>query len=482
MRGLQNLLKQISLLLILAVSNFCQSDGLFYKWKYFVSDPFYLEKYSQQNNPAFLVEDYVQNFLISDVNLCRETGSFRRSFDPESQNEYSINFQGIKKLDSNKVFWGSASYLIEDRINVNRSLKYDPYSGEAFFLLDSDHGDTRYYGPNFNAAYSQKVFEKTTIGFLINYEILKGLKDRNSNALTLLRSVGINAGIAHKFSSDFLVGIYSRIYDSQESIEGKGDELTQLELFNYRGEKYFVRTIGNIVKEKIKKDYFTLSPHTIINIGNGELFLSGEYGQSNTKILIPKQQLIDHEEGYSNLEKWKFDLSFFYKLNNNYSMLIKSGWTKNNSWSKNSEKNLLLWKWNTSFADAGINLFYNVMKEKVLLSAGYKFQSANFDSTKYIDNKFLSSTSANHGFNVGLLCYPSSRTMLISEISYRLKDDKIIYAGTDLIEPSVKNIFRIKTNFFELDFIINYFYMKTKIPESKREKFNFGIDLKLSEF
>ncbi|RJP69569.1 MAG: hypothetical protein C4539_07460 [Ignavibacteriales bacterium] len=459
-----------------------QTNNGLNEWNNFIDNQYYLKNFTQLNNPAFLFQDYRQNFLRTNLNFINESGAFRRAFDPENQNNYSVLFQGIKKLDSSKVLWGSASYTIDDRKNVNRSLKYLPYNGEAFFLLDDGMGNIKYNGPTLSAVYSQSITGNTILGLHVNYGILKGLKSNYSNTSILLRNVGFNFGVIHNLNSNMLVGLNVEYYDLQESFEGKGNELTQTEFFNYRGEKYFIGSIGSVLKEKLKKNYFSICPQAIYKFSKGEFILSGEYRHSNARSFLPKQQLIEFEEGYSSRNNWRLNLSFIYEINQDLSLIINSGFYKNYCWSKNSEKNLLLWEWNSSFSNSEATLFANVLKGVLKISAGYKYQSADFDSTKYIDNKIITSRFANHTFNFGLLLLPSSRILIVTELAYRLKEDNIIYAGTNFIEPFLKNIFRIKADTFEIDLCLNYNFLRAENSDSKRKNINISLDLKLSDF
>ena len=87
---------------------------------------------------------------------------------------YGAGFEGVKTLGDRGTFHGYASYLVEERSGVYRSLKRTPYGGEAYFLTDTTTGSFTYKGPSVSFAYA--------------YEIIPGLSPSVGISDTLCRT------------------------------------------------------------------------------------------------------------------------------------------------------------------------------------------------------------------------------------------------------------------------------------------------------
>jgi len=373
---------------------------------YGISDQDYsLNPYDLGNNPAWLQNDDTVSWLRIQPSLQNEHGDYKRYYDPRSTTLYGLGFKGIKTLGTDGTFLGETDYSYELRKDVPRSLKYDTYGGEAFFMTDTNSGGFRYNGPSVRFKYSYQLFPSFFIGADAHYKILDGLKDVYSRASILYRKLGGDFGVTYSFTDAFSFGILGMIGDEQEKIESADVDLTEVEIFNYRGETFSIRKRAGSVKQKIKKKMTGIGTQIYYFIPqNFELGVSASYKNSKEDILVPystaTQSFAEYGEGFSSFNIYDIIARGRYFLSPQLQMGGTFEIHRNSSWSKNPSRDLLLWEWNVTSMVIGIGGSYKFNHE-LLLSTEYEITKLSVDSSKYIDSRYSSFGAVNHILRFG---------------------------------------------------------------------------------
>ena len=214
---------------------------------------FTLNPYDYAGNPAWLIEDERTSWLKLLPAAGGEWGDLHRRFDPGSVVAFGAAFDGVKTLDEKGTFRGLASYDVETRHDVYRSLKRVPYGGEAFFVTDTMTGNFTYAGPTVQFIYSYELFPDIAIGTSVRYQIQKGLKDRYSRVSSLYRDLQARIGATVKGGDSWVFGASVEPWDNQEAMEAKSEESFEVELFNFRGDTYATRQRGSSIDHKVRK-------------------------------------------------------------------------------------------------------------------------------------------------------------------------------------------------------------------------------------
>ena len=361
-----------------------------------------LNLYDFGNNPAWLYQDEKQDWLKITPSFSGQNGKYRRYYDAQENNLYELNLTELKTLGKSGTFIGYTSYDYEERINVNRSLKYNTYAGEAFFFTDTTEGNVRYNGPKVGFVYSFELLHNLFIGANISYRILNGLKKIYSQAETLYRLVEGNLGIAYKFNENIVFGITSNLSDSQESIVAVSEQGTEIEVYNYRGETYSIKGRSTTVQQKVKKNGYGIGSQLYyVPSSKLELALKGNYSVSGTKILFPKGYLINVEDGFADFRNYDFNMKLKYFATKDLMFGVTAKYVNNNSWSKISGRDLLLWKWDLDESTFGAGVSYYFENNKLLIGLDYENNLVSADSNKYIDNRYDKLSSGNHLLKIG---------------------------------------------------------------------------------
>lgn len=443
-----------------------------------------LNLYDFGNNPAWLYMDASYSYLKLSPSFENTRGNYRRYYDYERKNKYDLGFTGVKTLGTKGTFLGYTTYSIDDRINVNRSLKYNTYAGEAFFMTDTTSGNIKYEGPKVGFIYSLEVLPKLHFGFSAGYRILKGLKSIYSSSETIFRDVDAEVGLAYQLSENANIGIKAAYLDSQESIEAKSTEGIDVEIFNYRGEKNAVKDRSSYIRGKIRKQGFSAGPQISIKASdNWDLAFKAAIRSSYTNVLLQRHQLEEFEDGYSSFDGYNAELRSRYELCDGLSFGASLLYENDESWSKHSSRNLKLWDWNTREQAAVIGFEYILPSKNILIGVEYQAGSMKADSSKYIDGTSNSIMSADNVFRTG------TEFIILPDLSVRAGYN-LIHNQFDLITGG-RNV---TTNLFSAGFeyklttitSVNIFFQYCSIsPEKgnvKRNSFNLLTEIKLLSF
>lgn len=392
-----------------------------------------LNLYDFGRNPAWLYSDENNSWLKINPVFTDIKGDYKRKYDFGSENLYHLGFTGVKTLGTKGTFLGYTSYSINDRIGVNRSLKLNPYAGEAFFMTDTTMGNFKYDGPKVGFMYSFELLPDLFAGASVEYQILQGLKNTYSRAQTLYRGVGGSAGLAYRFSDALIVGADLNLFDTQESIEAKSDEGTDVEIFNFRGETYFIKDRAAASTQKIRKQGESFSCQLYMNpFVDFEIAIKGKYSESDTKILLAKPQIKEYEDGYAGFENIGVELKSRYEVTPDFRLGFTLFNFSDDSWSKNTIRDLLLWKWNMKETGAGIGASYFFSTLDLLIGAEFEMSKIDADSSKYIDGRFNTITTNGNLLKIGSELSITQKMVLRAGYNYGTDKYDVVYGGEDV--------------------------------------------------
>ncbi|MGE5437818.1 MAG: DUF6850 family outer membrane beta-barrel protein [Syntrophothermus sp.] len=402
-------MKKILLLitLILSTSAFSQQERLSGMGYLDISIPdkyHTFNPYDLGNNPAWLVNDETNSFLKIIPSFSGYDGTYRRYYDAAGENLYKLKFAGLKTLKSGGTFYGETSYEYDFRRSVNRSLRYNTYGGQAFFIADTTAGNFRYMGPLIKFAYSYEPINKLYAGASIKYRILDGLKYIYSRAEVLYREIETNVGVAYNFDENYSLGLNYTYLNDQENIESKSEDLLDVELYEFRGEKYAILKRGSTINQKIKGSGHEVSLQFYQSSELMETGLAATYRKSNQKVLIPftlqTQSFNEYEEGYSSFSSASLELKSRYHLTNKVSLALTAGYFRDYVWSKNTAKIKTLWEWEINNFVGGAGLSWKI-NNNFIAGIEYNYSNINADSSKYIDSRFFKENFGNHFIKAG---------------------------------------------------------------------------------
>ena len=372
-----------------------------------VDKDFLLNPYDLAGNPAWLINDEKSDYLEITPSVTGIWGDYKRLYDPSENNYYELLFEGVKTLGTDGTFLGQTSYEYDYRKDVYRTLKYNTYRGEAFFINDTTTGNFRYNGPTMKFMYSFKPVDNFFVGATAKYKILDGLKNVYSRAQTLYRNIYGDIGLAYNFGNDIVAGVKVSINDEQETITADSEDLLDVEVFNYKGETFSIRKRASSVEEKIRTINKDFSGQICFKpVENLEVALIGGFSQGNLKILIPytisstNESFQEYEDGYANFNNYNFLLVGQYHLSSDIIVSVKGIYEEDKSWSKNSTLDLLLWEWKTKNIGAGVGGSVKLCDD-LLLGIEYELTSSNIDSSKYVDGRVNSVDATCHIGRIG---------------------------------------------------------------------------------
>ena len=440
-----------------------------------------LDPYILGNNPAWLVNSQISQRLEISPSYDNTYGNYHRYYDSDNIHNFNVGFVGIKPLGTNGTFKGSAFYDYQLQKNRNRTLTLETYSGDAFFFVDTTAGDFRYNGPTFEFMHSLKLYDKLYFGASVRYKILDGLKKIFSYAQSLYRNVSGNIGLAYNFSDKITLGFHYTLFDAQERIEAKDINLLTVKAFMYRGETYRVDKSGTSPDYKIKKAgqsfNFQIYSQQFENFIMG---ISAKYFLHNSKVILRDKSLL-YEDGYSSYNSIDVNLETRWLINNFSTLGFTTGYFSNNSWSKNSTRNLLLWEWNIDDKFVGFGGTVKILNNKLLLGAEYELHSISTDSSKYIDNKSSEINGINNIIRFGSEYYFSDNITLRFGYNLFLQQYDFIYGGSDLVGHKITTGLKyVISNKFEIDSMFRY--QKFKVSKNDLLKTDVGIFLTLRFF
>jgi len=445
------------------------------------------DPYDLGKNPAWLYLDETETWLKMMPSINYSNGDYKRYYDPQSVTNYNLGFKGIKTLGEDGTFLGETNYSYEMRRDINRSLKYDTYAGEAFFMADTNQGTFRYNGPSIKFMYSFEMIPELFVGASINYRILDGLKNVYSRASVLYREVGGTVGLAYKISRDFSVGLTGVLSDDQEKIEAKSEELTDVEIFNFRGETYAVRKRSSAVTQTIRKKGKGLGAQLYWTPDqNSEFGLHTELYNTKENILIPfsttTQSFQEYSEGFASFENYNILVKGRHKVSAD--LLIGTSFELHHkrSWSKNPTRDLLLWEWNVNSLKLGIGSSFQIDKN-ILISAEYEYENVKADSSKYIDSRLTDLLSNNHVIKAGSECEVLPNSFIRVGYNFGMIEKDILSGGENVNYHVVTCGFGVKfLNSFDVDLSFIYNNYKPKLGDKNRSSFGSYLTTKLYSF
>lgn len=424
------------------------------------------------DNPGYLMLDEKETHLRINPSLGFSWGDMRRAYDSEGKDIYGINFRGIKALGEKGTFLGYTSYNHEIRKDYNRTLTYDPYGGESFFVRDTTSGDYRYSGPRINIQYSFPFTNELYLGVSTTYQLLDGLKSVYTNAQTIYREVDVTFGMVYMPLETFIAGAKAGYADFQETIEAKDVNLLEVEIFNYRGDTYFIKQRGSSETQKIRKRRLIFGGQMFYQYGNIiNVGLQGNYYPSNSKILIPQSGFIDVEEGYASFDS--YDLQGVVRMIpfKNTTAGVSFGYYSRDSWSRNSKLNLTLWEWNTNEITGGGGIAYKVESIDLLLGGEIEFRQTKTDSLKHIDNRYVNDSFSDVLIKTGGEIEVLKDTYIRGGFNYGTKGFDLVTGGKDVTQMLVT--FGVGYPLLESLYIDAYFeYGKQEAKESSYKVYN----------
>ena len=441
------------------------------------------DPYDFGGNISYLYLDETTSWLKINPSLNSNWGDYKRPYDADNVNLYGLNFTGLKTLGTDGTFIGSVSYIYDSRINVNRSVKYNTYQGDAFFINDTTSGNIHYNGPAVKFGYSFELFSGLYLGATVGYKILDGFKEIYSQTSTVLRDVDGSVGITYKlFNSAFLSAGFST-YNSQQTLTIELSAPVDDEIYNYHGDNYFITQIGNPITEKLKEYGYSWNSQFYCNPDkNSEVGLNFVYSNSNEKVLLENQSvngnvLLDVENGFAYFNQYLVEFKGRYDLTPDLTVGLKGSWLYNSSWSSSQE--LLVWDWNNKTAGAGLGATYNI-SPSFLISLEYNYSHVNADSSKYIDNHFTTVSSNDHIFRIGGEYEIFSKVFLRGGGGYGIIGKDIVYGGSNI--KYALATFGLGFNLFDsfsIDFLLDYNNYKPKQLDYSHSFFDGLITLKL---
>lgn len=443
--------------------------------------------YDLGNNPAWLSLDETETWLKIMPSINYGKGDYKRFYDPQSVTMYNMGFRGVKNLGEDGTFLGETNYSYEMRRDVKRSLKYDTYAGEAFFMADTNQGTFRYNGPSIKFMYSFELFPNLYLGASVNYRILDGLKNVYSRATVLYREVGGTVGLAYRVSPEFNIGLTGVLSDDQEKIEAKSEDLTEVEIFNFRGETYSVRKRSSPVSQTIRKKgkgvgaqlFWTLDQYS-------EFGLHADIYNSKEDILIPystsTQSFEEYSEGYASFQNYNILAKGRYKLSDDWLLGSSLELHHKNSWSKNPARDLLLWEWKVNSFKLGVGSSYHLLDD-LLISAEYEYENVKADSSKYIDSRSVNFSSNNHLIRTGIEQEIFDNLFARAGFNYGIIPEDILSGGKDVNYYVVTLGTGLKfNNSFDVDLTFVYNSYQPKNENIKRTRFGSFLTVKLFSF
>jgi hypothetical protein len=442
-----------------------------------------LTPFNFAGNPAWLFVDEKENYLDISPTLSNSWGNYHRKYDSDGTMIYTTSFKGIKPLGELGTFLGYTSYSYEIRRNFNRSLKKNPYAGESFFFVDTTSGNFRYNGPEVMLMYSWEPISKLYFGGSASYQIIDGLKKIYTYAKTIYRNVGVQFGVAYQPVQDLIIGSNIVLFDEQESIQVEDVNLLEVEVFKYRGENYFIYSRGSQVNHKIRTKGESYNTQIYFRpINKIEIAIASTISPSRKKILVPFSSFDELEEGYTNYLDFSSKLACRYKISNQLLFGVMGNYSDNKSWSKLSQRNLLLWEWQVKQINLGIGLSYKFKLFPVMLAAEYEIGFLSTDSSKYIDNRISEKQFNQNSVRIGAEYLLSDKLAIRFGYNIALKDFDIYGGGENFTQNKI--ILGLSLPFEDFSVTGNVEYSKASLENLNfhRSSIGWNIYLRLNSF
>jgi hypothetical protein len=456
--------------------------------KYIVPDRYVtLNPFDFGGNPAWIYMDDVDSWLKFQPSYSGNTGDYKRNYDPQSQNVYGLTITGLKTLGDDGTFLGETSYEYDRKKDVARTLKRNPYAGEAFFFTDTTTGNFRYNGPKIKFSYSLEPVNNFFTGASASYKILDGLKDIYTRAEVLYREIEANIGAAYQLTDNFTIGMNFIYLDTQEKIQSKSEDLMDVEVYSFRGETYSLRKRSGTVDQKIRGKGSNLSGQIYYRPGiTSEIALIGSYGNTGQRIIMPFSMtdlsFTEFEEGYTSFNTSSVLLRSRYELFRSFYAGLSAGYSNNYVWSKHTDYDKTLWEWEIEDVSGGIGFSYKITPS-VLIAVEYDYIHLNADSSKYIDSKYISARSGNHNIRMGGEYEMIDNVYLRAGYNYTSLERDIVYGGENVTINRISagaGIYLLPS--LSLDILMEYNFYKGLPADLKKSGYSALTTVKLYSF
>ena len=281
---------------------------------------------------------------------------------------------------------------------------------------------------------------------------------------------------------------YNKETDKQEEkIEAKSEDLTEVEVFNFRGETFSVRKRSSSVSQTIRKKgngvgvQFYYTPEK-----NGEYGLHADIYNQKEDVLIPfstsTQSFQEYSEGYASFQNYNILAKGRYKLLDEWLIGSSVEVHHRSSWSKNPARDLLLWEWKVNSLRLGIGSSYYLNKN-LLVSVEYEYENVKSDSSKYIDSRSTAILSNNHLVKAGAEDEILPNTFLRAGFNFGIVEKDILSGGEDVSYYAVTCGVGVRFfNSFDVDLSFIYNNYKPKMGDKQRSQFGSFLTTKLYSF
>jgi hypothetical protein len=389
-----------------------------------------LTPYDFDGNPAWMARDETKTRLDVVPSGGYVSGDYRRRYSAEAIDIYHAKFDGVKNLDSSGVFRGSADYVYETRQMYERSLKRNPYAGEAFFYADTTAGEFRYNGPDARATYAFEPIDGLTLGVFGGYMLLDGLKRVYTYAEVVDREVVGVFGAAYEPTPGLVIGATVELEDESEKIAANDVNLREVETYYYRGETYRVSDRGSTSEQRIRKSRFEPRGQIYWRPLEGlELAAAGGPSYGSTIVEAPTGLIIEYEEGYASFDGYEAKAAAKWRAFDNVTAGARVRYEQAASWSKISDRDLLIWEWETDALGVEAGVAYEGEGFLATIEAGATARNA--DSTKYIDRRFVSLSSTDFRFLAAGEFAVSEIAVARAGVGYATLEHDYLYGGED---------------------------------------------------
>lgn len=442
-----------------------------------------LNLYDFGGNPAGIVFDEVKNGVFIDLDFKNINGDYRRIYEPGILDLYELKFIRFQNLGKSGIFRGFATYTVENRKNLYRSLILNPYDGKAFFVTDTTTGNFKYTGPGVRFDYGLEITKNLSSGIRLTYSLLDGLKDIYTRTRTIYRNITGNLGLAVKIFKTFNLGLTFGVYNAQEKLEAKSEDLYDAEVYLSRGDIYSIKRRSNVVNLKLMESGYSTGFQIVYgNTLKNAVAFRLTYNQLGQFLLIPYGLLEEYEFGYANREILETSAAGRFRINNSFIFGFYASDAFFDIWSKHSERNLLLWHQKINKANLGFGSKFTPPSENYIVVTEFTIEKATLDSMKYIDNRFVKISGYAYSLKLGFEYKISKSFIFRAGFNFKLYE-KDIWTGLNKVNYyKIASGTEINSRYF---LIVNFGkYRSTQSPlnyktKSTRETLSISLAIKL---
>ena len=324
--GLLSVSGQDSLRLFPRISNQYDEERL--HMKNYDYNPANMPDYSSVSMSEFRV-DYQSD---KQKNYLRQMGS--------GDNGIRLKTNSYKKLKSNNVVWGNASYSSMTRKNLRYNENLDLDRIAPYVTLDSVGGDLHLENYHFSGGYGKKT-DRLSFGLSGSYDAQMAYRSRDPRLRSTTSDLLLAAGINYKVYRDYQVGIFGEFNKyTQNSTVNFVNQVSYPIVYQSVGFGYMNYLFNNSFKTQYEEFGYKLGGQ--ISGKNGkDFYITGTLsGSNNTKSIYPKNgnryyDSSDLESKISQIEAAKFitlknsRIGFILNYNANIRTGEEYGYTSN---------------------------------------------------------------------------------------------------------------------------------------------------------